>query len=158
MVVGNAPQSYLKPLPNVWNSLNLAYIKLVKKANDRVPWHKPWETPCPFKSGTTRSKFPSLTIDKNKAYILRWANTIYRVFHVQLLLQKPCQLTEPHLTINHSPLSPLLFIKGNIYSPERWPKLTRNICTLLATSALQKSMLPQTTTSSERKEVPASAT
>lgn len=152
------PQPYPKPLANVWNSVNLACIKLVKKANDRVPWYTPWATPCPFKSSTTHSKFPSLTIDKNKAYILRWANTIYRVFHVQMLLQKPCQLTESHLTINHSPLSPLLFIKGSIYSPERWPKLTRNICTLLGTSALRKSMLPQTTISSERKEVSASAT
>lgn len=60
--------------------------------------------------------------------------------------------------INHNPVSPLLFIKGNIYSPERWPKLTRNICTLLGTSALWESTLPQTTISLERKEVTASAT
>lgn len=150
------PQLYPKPLVNVWNSLNLAYIKIVKKANDRVPWHKPCATPCPFKFGITHSKFPSLTIAKNRAYPGELTQS--RVFHVKMLPQKSCQLTEPHVTINHSPLSPLLFIKGSIYSLERWPKLTRNICTLLGTSALWKSTLPQITTSSERKEAPASAT
>lgn len=114
--------------------------------------------PCNTLSIQIRRNLFQIPISKNwqEQGTPRWANTSTQSFMYKCCVKS--HANSQNLTINHSLPSPLHFIKGSIYSPERWPKLTRNICTLLGTSVLREPTLPQTTTSLERKEMPASAT
>lgn len=102
--------------------------EFVNKADPQLFWHTPKVTAHPFTTAKTGFKHPALVFKKSKGQpgeltplpCLPHANATQKAMP-----------TCGALLINHSPVSPLLFIKGSIYSPERWPALTSNICILL---------------------------